>query len=534
MRIRTVRGRPRGTALLLALFFLVVTTFLASAFLVLLPTELSSASRLLMDSTASLACDAGIQDTISWIRYSIDNGSEPITASTANPPDYAVTRTGTIGDFEWTVTVTPDAWTPPRSAGAQRAYLLSSIVHHVSTSQPCRRVSAWIMTGESFAKWARFVDRWPSSDTYTFVDSVILDGPYHINDPLNFYVESSFYSTSGQPPFRGTVSSAAMAGPAYGDGVHYYDSSAAPYDYTGNPIPGRYERMFSGGRAALQTGVQRIELPPDSVSQSTSAWGSSQALPTTDGVYVNANGSTVSGGIYIRGDVAKMQLGVDASGNATVKIQQAGGTTTVTKVTEAGVTAPSGALVASGSTLVVGPGGTEQVLNGQPNGVIYATGSIQNLSGVNKGAQTIAVDTTANKEIVMGGSVTRADTPPGEPPTGTQDRLGLVCYNLRIPSSVPASLSSPLQIYAAVMAGRKNSDGGVVVDNTTGPAGRLEVYGSLVESQKHIWGYSPPTTGYINWRIYFDTLLTNTPPPVFPTTGGKATIRSWAEESLLQ
>lgn len=526
---------------MLALFFLTALFLLATAFQKLLPVELNAALRHEQHTRASLAADAGVEDTIAFIESALADGLEPFSGT----PPYL--RTGTLGtDWTWSATVTPDASTPPNGVGAIRVYRIDAVASF--GNRPVRRISTHAGQ-QSFARFALYADTvdqngwWsPSIEHY--------DGPFHVNDPLRIGTPSGLYSGACSPLFTSSVTTASTDASS-ADGVTYVSDKNqgdgdAPYDSNGNPIAGRYEAIYAQGRPSLRTGVSRIDMPTNTQSLASAAWGDpSTGPPSTTGVYVNQakTGNGSSGGVYIVGDVSKMTMSVDSAGNRSLTIKQAIGQTTVTETLASSVRAPDGQNVPQGRTLIVPPFGRSKVVSTLTNGVVYSTGTIASLSGMNKGQRTIATDVTKQTEIKIGGSITRSDTPVGQNPTGTADNLGLVTYTLRFPSTLPHSAATPIHLYATAMAGIKGGGGGSVIDGLDKVGlGVLNIYGGLIVSNDgvtvnnaSVWNprtgqLSPTQNGFIR-TIHYDTNLASSPPPFFPTYP-KLTVRSWNDEAL--
>ena len=525
----------RGSAILLALFFLTALFLLAQAFQRLLPVELNAALIHQTDTSAYFAADAGVQDAIAYIENELANGREPLTAASS-------TRSGAIGTWTWTSILTADSQSPPNGQNPVRYYTVASTAH--LNGRPMRRITTSVGQ-QSFARFALYSDKSdPNAAFNTSSLGLAKEGPVHINDPIKIWTYPNQYDGSYKPHFLSTVTSATrVAGSA--DGVAYWNGNGGgsgstgypPYDSNGNPVPGHYETIYAQGRVALNTGVSRIELPPTTSALANAAWGDpTMPAPTTAGVYVNQakTGNDAAGGIYIVGGVSKMEMSVDGGGNRVLTITQASGKTVVTETLSSAVTAPGGQNVPQGRTLVVPPSGKSQVLNTLTNGVVFSTGTIASLSGTSKGARTISTDVDAQAEIVVGGSITRSDTTPGQAPTGSTDNLGLVSYNLRFPSSLPRSTNpaNKLYVYAAILAGVPGGNGGAVYENISGPVGLLDIYGSLSVASKSPKAQSNgvQVTGGWSGKTYYDPNLASTPPPFYPTLNSFS-LKSWKDEA---
>lgn len=515
----------RGSAILLALFFLTALFLLAQAFQKLLPVELNAALIHQTDTSAYFAADAGVQDASAFIGNELSSGREPLSASPS-------TRTGSIGGWTWSAVIIADGQTPPNGTNSLRTYQVVSTASF--GGRPMRRITTWL-SQQSFARFALYCETVPDGACWDPA-AEHYDGPLHLNGPLNIWTYSSLYNGGYPPLFYSSVSSAStVSGSA--DGVGYNARTGGynpPYDSRGNPIKGRYEAIYAQGRPSLQTGVARIEMPTSTSALANAAWGDpTMPKPTTTGVYVNQakTGNDAAGGIYIVGGVSKMEMSVDGGGNRVLTITQANGKTVVTETLSSAMTAPGGQNVPQGRTVVTPPSGKSQVLNTLTNGVVYSTNTIASLKGTNKGARTIATELTQNAEIVVGGSILRADTLAGQTPTGTADNLGLVCHTLRFPTSLPRNAATPVYLYAAAMAGSKEKGGGTTIDGYgSGGLGYLNIYGGIISYVDGCTSGPAGTTGFIR-TIHYDSNLAKTPPPYFPSYT-KFTVKSWLEESL--
>ena len=254
-----------------------------------------------------------------------------------------------------------------------------------------------------------------------------------------------------------------------------------------------------------------------------------------NGAHVPNDGANVTDGIWVKGKVDTLTLGMDYQGNSEITIFQTGGTNKTTTITEIETPVTIGVTTyPSGTTLVdVYQGTTHNYtkLSGYPNGVLYVDGEIRNLKSVAgdglKGKLTIA----SNESITIGDNLlykTRVDDPTCfDVPAGTYpnipDSLGLVSEgNIMVGKDAPTNI----EINAIMMAlgtsfyyeGWKDPP----------PKGDLTVHGSFIQDQRgpvgtfNSWG---KVSGYTK-DYNFDTRMSiNNPnlgqaiPPYFPTTG---------------
>jgi hypothetical protein len=341
-------------------------------------------------------------------------------------------------------------------------------------------------------------------------------GPVHSNNRLHI---------AGEPTFDGTVSSA---------WEHEGDVSWEAYDAQTDPnfngSPG-----FKGGVDEIPLPEYRnISDPTDANSLQRIAAGSFD-LSKPNGAYVPTDGSNVTDGIWVKGDVNTLSLGLDSQNNSKITIEQTGKTTRITKVetpvTYGGTTYPSG-------TTLVEINGVLNYYNGYTNGVLYVDGKIgtsaygsQGLKstagdGGLKGKLTIASDST----IAIGNNLlynTRVNDPNCFDVTaGTfpdiPDSLGLVSEGkIMIKNNAP----SDIEINAIIMA---LGDSFYYEGWEHNMQGDLTFHGSLIQEQRgpvgtfNSWGKA---SGYTK-QYYFDTRMSRDNPdlgqdlpPYFPTTG---------------
>lgn len=517
-------GRRRGTALILAIFFLVILNFLAMALLELLPLEMRAAGRNRLETAAFLAADSGVLHALAFIEDRVNRGETPLPGDAASHVLH-----GETGNWSWTATLQADPETPPRGTGTVRVYEIHSLA---SLDGIAYRAVRALARQETFARYAWFEDQ-RRDDLVITTTAWHFDGPFHSNSRIRLQIPNDFYSRDPSPTFEGEVTTVE----AYDtpDGVAY--QGTPPYDAQGNPLPERYLKIFRGGRESVRTGARRIELPSDSGALAQAAKGQSPITPSTPGVHLGQDASSegLAGGLTVVGDVDSMVLAVEEEGNRSVTIKQGSSTTKVVEVTDQAITDPDGNPVPRGSTILFKPDGTFTVHSGLTNGLIYGTGNIRGLQGVNKGKRTVAVDMASRKEISLGGPLTRADTPVGQAPQGGRDSLGLVAYTVRIPTSIARTLNPPTDVYAAILAGTKGSEGGLYIDSwQTRTPGRIRLYGGLMMAYKPAWANlsvfdGVPLNGVTMESVY-DPNLASSPPPFFPTIG-KFRVLRYQEEA---
>ncbi len=509
-----MKGRyPRhisGVALITALFFGALCLGLATAFLIQVPFDLGATSTLENKTRASYIAEAAVQDTMAWISHTLAKGQEPCTGGDPTP-----TRRGTLDGWNWTCLVEPDSGTHPNPATQLRIYKLTAIASKDGVQQ--YRVIADVQAGQSFSRFSIFIDR-SGTITYDFVvtKESRVQGPVHKNRPISFLVSPELLA--GDPPgdpFDSIVSTTDSNHLWYSEG-----RSIAPPTYA------QYDSIFKHGSSDLQFGVAPRAVPSDSKILAEAAWGG--VVPPAPFVGVVTNDL---GGLFIGGDVDRLEMKVNPSGFFVLEIEQMGQVTTVTEDT------------ASGKRITRWPSGATSEASGVGTGVIFATGDIRSLKGVNKGPHTIANQFEAGKTIDISGSITRDDTPVGSVPSSNGDRLGIVSSSIFVAKEavLPRNIANPLRIYATLLA----TEIFEVRDRDFGNAGAMAIYGGMASAKswktvklnnltelRVVSGYGG-LSGYGSADILYDKRLADEPPPEYPTTGAAdLKVRSWREHPL--
>jgi hypothetical protein len=227
--------------------------------------------------------------------------------------------------------------------------------------------------------------------------------------------------------------------------------------------------------------------------------------PNPAGIYVptDEEGTTVTGGIYIKGDVSNLQLGVDASNNPQYTITQGSTTDIITVNYEA-------------DTTTVQSGSETETYSGIPDGlhdegiVIYSENKIDKLYGVVQEDSKVTV--SSEKDIVISNNITYQDYNPGPPinATGYENMLGIISWegSVRIGTSTPNNV----QIHAVVMA----PQGVFTVDNykSRPPQGTATLLGGAITDYYGAFAYG--SRGYFRNFVYDARVLSGTKPPYFP------------------
>lgn len=210
----------------------------------------------------------------------------------------------------------------------------------------------------------------PNGSAIWFHTSGYFDGRVHSNGKLRF----AYF-----PTFEDLVTCVPQKAIYYNDG----NPKELDADRNGNKdVPN-----FYGG---FRRGVEEIPLPSNSFSQERAALGlastdttqvplsviktqlglnPSDPSPIPPGIYLPRNGSTLTGGIYIVGNVTNMRLTIDQDGFQNYTMTDQNG---VTKRI---------VLDKIHSRTKVYSGSDSTIYSGLPRGIIYSTGTISNLGG---------------------------------------------------------------------------------------------------------------------------------------------------------
>ena len=345
----------------------------------------------------------------------------------------------------------------------------------------------------------------PSGSAIWFTSSTRFDGRVHTNGRLRF---------AYQPQFADLVTS------VNSQAVYYNNGSNLNLDADRNAdidVP-----VFDGG---FRRNAPNIALPSNAFSQMNAALGlspTSTTAPTNEtintqlglaasasapaaGVYLVQSGGTVTGGLYVQGDLSQCQLSIDGQGRQVYTMVQGGTTKTITVDRAANVTR---VLTGSGTT----------VYTGVPRGVMYVKGAIDDLRGPDRQSGLVVPGVAAHtqlliaseRDIVLQRDLTCADYSTGDNVLGLFSTGGSVRVGLTAPND--------MHLDAFVMAA--GSDGSFKVDqhDQGSPRGDFWLRGGMVTEFYGAFGTfqnDERRSGY-GRRFSYDTR--GIVPPYFPTT----------------
>lgn len=385
-----------------------------------------------------------------------------------------------------------------------------------------------------------------------FITGMDYDGPVHIAGNWLFYGYPTFSmgaETEGSSVKMQTCGGqkldiSTQTGPDActqpnwnGRGIQY----SAP---TARPPSNGYQQAYPalGIDTSSMTAAQRNQAPSIGTICTnlviSPCPGSTAAL--SDGVYVARSGSSMNGGIYIKGN-ASVKLSVNNGKQVYTLVDSQNRTTTITVD------------YAAATTQIVSPSNVTTLLSGVPNGQLYSTGSLTVTGPARTGpipspppdtsvpsqippavASNSKLNLTAEGDMVINSDLTYQDDPRSV--SGATNVLGLISGsgNMRVGSSAP----NDVYIQAALLSGASGK--GFNVDNYgSGSArGSIHLLGSLAEDQEPPRGVFAFVNnaaviqhGYGD-AFHFDQRFLNggNAPPFFPTTSTFAANASWPEQ----
>ena len=361
---------------------------------------------------------------------------------------------------------------------------------------------------QSFANYALFTGThtitngtrvWFTSDTN-------FTGRVHTNERFAF----AFYPTFS----NGQVSSVDSRAYFYNNGsTQLLDADHnAPRD-----IP-----VFGEG---FQRGAPGITLPANAFDQKASTVGGPASdnselreslglppgvTPPPDGTYVPNDGASLTGGIYVQGNVSDILVYVDAQDRQSYHIVHSNGTTSDITVD-----------VANNETVI-----DSITYDGVPNGAIYVAGEVRSFGGPTRtfeGVAPPAIESTTAISLFAEGDVviTRDIVYEDDPQTveSATNVLGIFTPDgdIRIGTSAPNDVT----IHSTLMT---SDDYGVVqVDDfrNGSPRGTATIFGGVISSYYGAFGTfnsDGHVSGYSRNFVYDQRLNGGIAPPFFPTT----------------
>lgn len=505
-------GARKGSVLMLVVVVMVMLLILGMAVLSLSAMRLTVAANETDRLKALNLGEAGGEYGVAWL---VSQSSPPSGTSPFDPFNGPLQ----LDSGSVSVSIDPD---DNNSRNIIKKYVVEA-TGQIVRKRRSGAVRIYVMT-QSFGDYAYFTNHetgYSSGSTVWFIGWDHIDGRAHSND--RFHI-NWWANTPPNPIFLAPVTTA-------NNSIQWYQNHTPQTEND-------WRQVFLNGRSGVQTGLERINLPAGTDDQKMAAWGTSSGFPTPGSapdVYLRAN-QYYGGGIYIKGDIETMTSSVemgrevlrmnqitnnrpsnqpDDTQNVTINIDWENGSVTMQKQITTW-TFQGGTWRSESRT-------TTETQYPAPNGVIYADGNIKSLSGVYKGAMTLA--TSPQKGVTIKGNLTANDNPRTNP--NSTDVLGIVSQTVKI--DVPATnrwrggTTQGVEIDSVMLAGIA-SDSGAIYNarwNSGQVQGTIRVLGGLIQAQRGEMGQfsgSRIVSGYAKDYKY-DTRLLDNPPPWFPTTG---------------
>ncbi|MGE0491674.1 MAG: hypothetical protein AB7S38_20850 [Vulcanimicrobiota bacterium] len=527
----------RGSILVLALFLMITLFYVGVTFHRLLPTELHAANRLVKDSQAYYAADAGARHAIAFLESETRRGRRVDRENLE----------GSLGAWSWQARILPLR---------QGSFRINVSV----LDEQASRVSDLVVTLEQdlFSQYAWFEDQLAPQVTIP-VSGWRIDGPVRFNSVLRLDGIHSETWQGGRAPFGSSLLVAETTADQFrGDGIRYLgprgqgwlDIDLRPYDDQGNPLPDRYRRLLRHGRTALRSGVRPLAMEDFRARLQQEATALGPAGEEGPRFRLGVEGQQVTGGVMLPVDVYQIQLVVENPSSRTARIWVVTDRVYCYVLTEAvfgPVDLVDGRRLNQGETALTIYRSRNRSTSdsasadfadpaqdpelelvrverhlGLTNGLIYCEGNVGSargggLRGVNRGARTVAAGGT----IFLQGDLLPAELSSlGALTTSGGDTLGVVARTLRINlpdrGGPPRRSDDPLYLYGSYYAGgvASGSDrAGLQIDEPySGNSGRIELVGGLQVQTTN--GGQPDSAMALS--LTYDPNISRQPPPYYP------------------
>lgn len=518
--------QQRGAALLTVILLLLLVSVLVAAFVTTITGERAMSSNVHVAREALYSADAGVrlseQKLANMGKFKLDSlvniytspGSVIKYPSLIFPKGGIVTQS-TNPAFSSTATISyTDSMFSIVSQVYNYEYTITSTGTQ-STTGTRQVVSSGILklsAGRgSFSDYLMFTNNhtMPDGKAVWFTSSGSFQGRVHTNGEFRF---------QGRPTFADLVTSANNNAWYYNKGNNkevnddHYGSTDVPNFYggfkRGQANVSLPTNSFSQQFAAIGGDPTTVGTPPNSaINFAISGGGNSASTTPPNGVYVARAGTTVTGGIYVQGNLDKAVLSVDNSGNQVYTMTQGGTTTTITVDR------------AANKTSVKQGGGPNVNYTGLADSVMYVTGTLNDLGGPARVGTTIPPALADGTKLIIATPndiVIQHDLKTNDYLNG-DSVLGLFSSNgsVRIGTTAP----NDVQIESFVMA--SGSSGAFSVDNynSGSPRGSVHLTGGFTAQYYGAFGQfgtnGAITHGYARDFHFDDRGLT---PPYFPAT----------------
>ncbi len=360
---------------------------------------------------------------------------------------------------------------------------------------------------QSFANYSLFTGTHTMTDgtRVWFTSNTNFTGRVHTNGRFAFAFSPTFSN--------GKVSSVS-------DAAYYYNGGNPKLLEADHNAP-RDTPMFGDG---FERGADPITLPPNAFDQREAAAGgpasdnselrSSLGLPadTTpppDDIYVPNDGTSVTGGIYVQGDVDDLLLYVDGSDRQCVQVTHSNG-------------ASSGIVIdrANNQTIV-----NSVAYQGVPNGALYVAGEVGSFGGPDRAGEIVppaiesdtAMTLIAEGDVVVTRDVVYEDDPLIEADAKNVFGIFTPDGDIRIGTAAPDDIRIDSTLMTSDLTGVVQVDDYQYGD----PRGTATILGGVISSYYGAFGtfgQSGHKSGYARNFVYDQRLNGGLAPPYFPTT----------------
>jgi hypothetical protein len=416
---------------------------------------------------------------------------------------------GIQGNYTATITISPKLPAPNPTNPSTNAYIFSYAysINSVATllntgTQKIINLNYGnfnvIVQRDNFAKYSLFTNHHSMSDVGTvwFTANTNFNGPLHSNDRFSFANNPSGHFTGEVTQHEATAR-------------FYNNGSAVLLDADRNGS--RDVPVFDSG---FKRNQPVISIPATTSQQYMKDKALGGSNPTVNGIYLPNNGTSVTGGIFIRGD-STVSMAVVGQ-NPVYTITQGSTTSTIT-------------VNYSNNTTVIGT----QVYSGIPDGqgqtgggaLIYSTGTISNFSGTVQKDSTVTV--ASENDLVITNNIRYEKDPTIAGNQNYDNLLGIISWNgdVRIGTSAPRDVT----IHGVVMA----PNGVFTVDNYDSGSSRgvATLLGGAITDYYGAFGRfdsrtGAPVSGYGRNFIYDKRMLAGLSPLYSPLMPNFTTIAS--------
>ncbi|MFC1709900.1 DUF4900 domain-containing protein [Candidatus Omnitrophota bacterium] len=345
---------------------------------------------------------------------------------------------------------------------------------------------------DNFARYALLTDKHqtPDGNPVWFTETTNFGGPVHTNE--HFY-----FANNPGASFSGKVTQKKQEAWFFNDGTPVKLKADRNGDLDVPIFDQGFER--NAEKIDIKKAVKKKDLEKQTLGK--------MEKPDANGVYLGVEDSSVTGGIYIKGDVSDLVCAATESGPQ-YTITQGATTTTITVDYD------------SNATTVSTGAGVPISYTGLPDGlrdegiVIYSENNVSNVSGtVQAGTQ---MTLSAKKDIVISGHL-RYEDYSGSPPSaaGATNMLGIISAegDVRIGAAAPDNV----EIHGIVVAPK----GVFAVDDyaTGAPRGTVTLLGGSITKNYGTFGTSQGgelVSGYGRSFVYDERVQSDQIPPYFP------------------